>query len=106
MNTQKPALKIVFALLMLGTVSAARSDEAAEAWEKMVFHIDESRNARWALMLANSYLDDSPGAKIVIVAFGPDASVPVVQGHTTTASGGLEPLATGAVHCCRPNTSS
>lgn len=58
-------------MLMLGSVSFVWSDETGEDWEKMVFHLDESANARWALMLANAYLDDSPKAKIVIVAFGP-----------------------------------
>jgi hypothetical protein len=37
----------------------------------VVFHLDEKRNARWALMLARSYLDDVPAAKIVFVAYGP-----------------------------------
>ena len=65
------ARRMVFVLLMFGLVSVACSDEAEETWERMVFHIDETINARWALMLANAYLDDSPRAKIVIVAFGP-----------------------------------
>ena len=52
-------------------VSPAWSDDTKDNWEKMVFHLDETVNARWALMLANSYLEDSPNVKIVIVAFGP-----------------------------------
>jgi intracellular sulfur oxidation DsrE/DsrF family protein len=37
----------------------------------VVFHLDETRNARWALMLARSYLEDSPKARVVFVAYGP-----------------------------------
>lgn len=61
----------ILAVLILGMVTSAWSDDTADNWEKMVFHLDETRNARWALMLANAYLEDSPNAKIVIVAFGP-----------------------------------
>jgi len=71
MNIHKAVWQIALAFLMLGSASTACADEPGEGWEKMVFHIDEARNARWALMLANAYLDDSPGAKIVVVAFGP-----------------------------------
>lgn len=59
------------ALLLLGWASPLLSEETDTTWEKVVFHLDETRNARWALMLAHSYLDDSPKAKIVLVAYGP-----------------------------------
>lgn len=59
-------------LMLLGlAVPAAWAEETSDDWEKIVFHLDEMKNARWALMLANSYLEDSPKAKIVIVAYGP-----------------------------------
>lgn len=65
----------VSALLMLlatsGLVSPALSDSNDDGWEKVVFHVDESRYARWVLMLARAYHEDSPKAKIVIVAYGP-----------------------------------
>ena len=68
----KPLLRSsIFVLLILAMVSPAWSDDTKDNWEKMVFHLDETVNARWALMLANSYLEDSPNVKIVIVAFGP-----------------------------------
>ena len=68
----KPLLRsTIFVLLILAMVSPAWSDDTKDNWEKMVFHLDETVNARWALMLANSYLEDSPNVKIVIVAFGP-----------------------------------
>jgi intracellular sulfur oxidation DsrE/DsrF family protein len=50
---------------------SAFSEDTADDWERMVFHLDETANARWALMLSNAYLDDSPRAKLVIVAYGP-----------------------------------
>ena len=33
--------------------------------------MDDAANARWALLLARSYLDDSPDATIVFVTYGP-----------------------------------
>jgi intracellular sulfur oxidation DsrE/DsrF family protein len=61
----------MLALLISGMSTYAWSDNTKDNWEKMVFHVDETSNASWALMLANSYIDDSPNAKIVIVTFGP-----------------------------------
>ena len=58
-------------LLLTGLTSPGWPEESGDTWEKVVFHLDETRNARWALMLARSYLDDNPKAKIVIVAYGP-----------------------------------
>ena len=40
-------------------------------WEKIVFHLNDTTDARWAMLLANAYLDDSPKAKIVVVTYGP-----------------------------------
>lgn len=71
MNTQRLIRGCIVALLLLGSASTISAEQKEGNWEKMVFHLDETINARWALMLANSYLDDSPNAKIVIVAFGP-----------------------------------
>lgn len=71
MNTQRFIQHSILALLLFGPASAVPAEQGGESWEKMVFHLDETVNARWALMLANAYLDDSPNAKIVIVAFGP-----------------------------------
>lgn len=71
MNTQRLIRGCIVALLLLGSASMSLAEQKGGSWEKMVFHLDETINARWALMLANSYLDDSPSAKIVIVAFGP-----------------------------------
>lgn len=59
-------------LLMASGLSApAWSGQEDQAWEKVVFHVDESGYARWVLMLAGSYLDDSPKAKLAVVAYGP-----------------------------------
>jgi hypothetical protein len=55
----------------MGLASQSWPEESGENWEKVVFHLDETANASWALMLARSYLDDSPKAKIVFVAYGP-----------------------------------
>ena len=61
----------LLALLLIGFNTLGWSEEGAATWEKLVFHVDETANARWALLLANAYLDDSPKAKIVFVAYGP-----------------------------------
>jgi intracellular sulfur oxidation DsrE/DsrF family protein len=57
--------------LLMWLSAALLAGTPAHSWEKVVFHLDETANARWALMLARSYLDDSPAAKIVFVAYGP-----------------------------------
>lgn len=67
-SKSKIALTGLLLASLLAVTSVAR---AAEAWDKVVFHVDEMRNARWALMLARSYLDDVPDARIVFVAYGP-----------------------------------
>ena len=61
----------LLALCLIATTGPAWSEPPASGWEKVVFHVDETRNARWALMLARSYLEDSPQAKVVFVAYGP-----------------------------------
>ena len=61
----------LLALCLIGTTGPAWSEPPAPGWEKVVFHLDETRNARWALMLARSYLEDNPQAKIVFVTYGP-----------------------------------
>ena len=62
MNTEHLAELCLSALLLLGLAAPAWSEEPGDDWEKVVFHLDETANARWALMLARSYLDDSPKA--------------------------------------------
>ncbi len=71
MSMKSLRIGLLSTLILIGFVGPVGSDEGAETWEKVVFHVDETRNARWALMLARSYLDDSPNAKIVVVAYGP-----------------------------------
>ena len=58
-------------LLLIGLSAPTWSEESDDGWEKIVFHVDEMSNARWSLMLARSYLDDNPKAKIVFVVYGP-----------------------------------
>ena len=71
MNIKATASRCLLALVLIGLGTPAWSDQTADTWEKIVFHLDESVNARWAMMLANSYMDDSPKARIVFVAYGP-----------------------------------
>ena len=58
-------------LLLIGLLVPVCAEQSTDAWDKVVFHLDETKNARWALMLANSYLDDVPTARIVFVTYGP-----------------------------------
>jgi intracellular sulfur oxidation DsrE/DsrF family protein len=67
-NFAKGCLLVV---LLTGVLSPAGAEQPPQSWDKVVFHIDDARTARWALMLARSYLDDVPTAKIAFVAYGP-----------------------------------
>ena len=71
MKIRLVAKACVLTALLTAFESPIRAEEPTNAWEKVVFHLDEASNARWALMLARSYMDDSPEAKIVFVAYGP-----------------------------------
>ncbi len=71
MNTHNIAKAVLLSGLLLGLPAPAWTEQAAETWEKIVFHVDEVANARWAILIANSYLNDRPNAKIVFVAYGP-----------------------------------
>jgi intracellular sulfur oxidation DsrE/DsrF family protein len=71
MTLKQLAALCLVALLLISPAGNVWSEKSGESWEKVVFHLDEKRNARWALMLARSYLDDAPTAKIVFVAYGP-----------------------------------
>lgn len=68
----QPMLRILMlSLLLIVAPVSAWSETPDTGWEKVVFHVDESRYANWALMLARSYLEDSPKAKLVFVVYGP-----------------------------------
>lgn len=71
MNAMHMTKAGLLGLLLIGLGAPAWSEESAGSWEKVVFHLDEMANARWALRLARSYLDDNSGARIVVVAYGP-----------------------------------
>ena len=68
-KTLKSSLMIL--ILVLLPCSQAISEEAKSTQEKVIYHVDDSTNARWALMLAKTYLTHSPDAKIVFVTYGP-----------------------------------
>jgi intracellular sulfur oxidation DsrE/DsrF family protein len=61
----------LLAILLLGLLGPVSGGEPAGSWDRVVFHLDETRRARWSLMLARSYLNDVPNARIVFVAYGP-----------------------------------
>ena len=65
------AQSCLLAALLFGLLAPVCAEQHEGKWDRVVFHLDETRNARWALMLARSYLDDVPAAKIVFVAYGP-----------------------------------
>ena len=71
-TTNNPLMLVLLSLsLLIGICGVTRADGVADGWRKVVFHVDEMRNARWALMLAGAYLDGSPDAKVMIVTYGP-----------------------------------
>ncbi len=63
-----------------------------------------SRTTRISLRRSLSATSAARSIRSSQIPLATEARVPVVQGQMTTASGGFEPLATGAVHCWRPNT--
>jgi len=71
MDMKRTAQGCLLTLVLAAAVAPAWSDPPTGSWEKIVFHVDESANARWAILLANAYMDDSPKAKIVFVTYGP-----------------------------------
>lgn len=72
MTTMKRfAHSCLLAVLLVGLLVPVCAQQPKNSWDKVVFHVDETRTARWALMLARSYLDDVPTAKIVFVTYGP-----------------------------------
>jgi intracellular sulfur oxidation DsrE/DsrF family protein len=60
---------LVAALLVFLPASAWTQGSTSD--EKVVFHLDDAANARWALMLAGGHLELNPEARIVFVAYGP-----------------------------------
>lgn len=72
MNSKRRALYGLLLLTLVASSPGICAEDATSAdWEKVVFHLDDVANASWAMMLANSYLDDSPKAQIVFVTYGP-----------------------------------
>jgi len=71
MSLKQITKSFVLAVLLIGAVPHAFPGDSQDSWDKVVFHVDETANARWALMLARSYLDDVPNARIVFVTYGP-----------------------------------
>lgn len=71
MSTKHLITSSLLVLLLFGLSVPTWSGEVVTTGDRVVFHLDDTANARWAMLLANSYLDDSPKAKIVIVAYGP-----------------------------------
>ena len=57
----------LLAVLLTAVLSPVCAEQSSNSWDKVVFHIDDARTARWALMLARSYLDDVPSAEIAFV---------------------------------------
>jgi intracellular sulfur oxidation DsrE/DsrF family protein len=70
-SVNRLAQNCLLATLLVGLLVPVCAEQSEDKWDKVVFHLDESRTARWALMLARSYLDDVPTAKIVFVTYGP-----------------------------------
>jgi intracellular sulfur oxidation DsrE/DsrF family protein len=60
---------LVAALFVFLPASAWSQGSASE--EKVVYHLDDAANGRWALMLASGHLELNPDAHIVFVAYGP-----------------------------------
>lgn len=66
----RPVQGCLLAALLVGLLVPVCAEQSESKWDKVVFHLDESHAARRALMLARSYLDDVPTAKIIFVTYG------------------------------------
>jgi intracellular sulfur oxidation DsrE/DsrF family protein len=71
MSTKHFIKSSLLVLLLIGLSAPTWSSDKVTTGDKVVFHLDDTANARWAMLLANAYLDDSPKAKVVFVAYGP-----------------------------------
>lgn len=73
MNTSRiTAVVLFFGLLAAsGSAFAVEPSRAEPTTEKVVYHVDESVNAEWAMMLARGHLDVNDKAHIVFVTYGP-----------------------------------
>jgi intracellular sulfur oxidation DsrE/DsrF family protein len=71
MGIKSTTITGLLVLLLVSAPLPSWAESAGDSWEKVVFHLDDASNARWAMLLANSYLDDNPKAKAVFVAYGP-----------------------------------
>ena len=72
MNTKNILLHCLLVLtLSLFPATQGWSESSDKQQDKVLYHVDDSKNARWALMLANIQLERTPDAKIVFVTYGP-----------------------------------
>ena len=56
--------------IVLFSLAVAAEGEGT-APDKVVYHLDDAANARWALMLAGGHMEAAADARIVVVAYGP-----------------------------------
>lgn len=71
MNIAKTGLVVVLVSALLGTAFSQVGIATDGVEDKVVYHVDDAKNARWALLLARAHLGQNAQAKVVIVAHGP-----------------------------------
>ena len=63
-------IRLITAMMLFGLIPllAAAAEPTAQ---KVLYHLDQSSNARWAMLLARAHLSQNDKAQIVVVAHGP-----------------------------------
>jgi len=97
--------KCLLLLLLVLSSTPSWSHEEGHQINNAVYHLDDSSNARWAMMLANSALEQNSSAKIVIVAHGPGIDFLIKGAKDSRGNSYAQPVKTliangGEIYIC------
>jgi hypothetical protein len=70
MNIARTGLVVALVSALLGTALSHVGIAADGVEDRVVYHVDDASNARWAMLLARAHFGQNAQAKVVIVAHG------------------------------------